>query len=251
MNFFSVFILFLSSYSIFAKDCAPKAGDFFVGCEGEGCKILRYKKAVKGIRIYEKPDLSSKEVDRLARCEKFHSFTPMLLTKRVGHGTLKVDKFMDPTLKEKPGKKFKYIQELGEDFFKVCIDNKVYEVDLSEVSTDLKNKNESWIKIKTPRGIEGYARGNRPFYMGVYNFDTTLLCPEDRVSKSGEIRVSEVELTNLEKRSQAIFLKDSPSRWTGEYYHLEDKKCFSVIRKGAFLYKKNKKKCSKKLLSRI
>lgn len=239
-------ILSMILFSFKTMACSPKVGDFFEGCEGEGCHILRYSKAVKSIRIYERADLSSKVVDKLQRCEKFSSFKPMLLTKQVGFGKLKVDTFMDRSLNGSKGKKFEVIQELGEGFFKVCIDGKIHEVDVAEISTDKKVKNESWIKIKTPRGIEGYARGNRPFYMGVFNYDTTLLCPEDRRSKKGHIKVSEVELTNLEKRNQAIFLKDTPSRWDGQYYHIEKKTCFSVFRKGAYIFQK-KITCSPEL----
>lgn len=247
MKYLLILFIYLSNIS-FA--CSPKVGDFFEGCEGEGCHILRYRKAVKSIRIYEKPNLSSPVVDKLARCEKFASFKPMLLTNQVGYGHLKVDTFMDRSLNGSKGKKFEVIQELGEGFFKVCIEGKIHEVDIAEISTDKKVKNESWIKIKTPRGKVGYARGNRPFYMGVFNYDSTLLCPEDRKSKAGNIKVSEVELTNLEKRNQGIFLKKTPSRWDGEYYHIEKKTCYKVFRKGANIYQK-KSQCSKKILNKV
>jgi len=248
MKYICLVLIFLSPFAN-AQECAPKVGDFFEGCEKDGCEILRYRKAVKSIRIYEKPSLSSKVIDRLERCEKFHSFKKMLLTKKAGFGTLKVNKFMDQRLNGSKGKKFKAIQATGNGFYKVCVEGKSYEVDVAEISTDQKIRNELWIKIKTPRGIEGFARGNRPFYMGQLNFDSTLLCPKERNTKIGQ-KVTEIELTNLERRKQAIFLKKSPSGWDGEYYLIEEEKCFGVYRKGASIYQK-KKTCSKNILKKI
>jgi hypothetical protein len=156
---------------------------------------------------------------------------------------------MDQRLNGSKGKKFKAIQATGNGFYKVCVAGKSYEVDVAEISTDQKIRNELWIKIKTPRGIEGFARGNRPFYMGQLNFDSTLLCPKERNTKIGQ-KVTEIELTNLERRKQAIFLKKSPSGWDGEYYLIEEEKCFAVYRKGASIYQK-KKTCSKSILKKI
>lgn len=231
----TILLIFVCSFTFSFELCPPKVGNFFAGCEEDGCEILRYPKAVKSVRIYDRPDLSSKVVDRLERCEKFHGFKKMLLTKKIGFGTLKVDKFMDQRLNGSKGKSFKAIQATGNGFYKVCVDNKIYEVDVAEISTEQKVRNELWIEIKTPRGITGYARGNRPFYMGQLNFDSTLLCPKERHTEIG-VKVSEVELTNLEKRNQAIFKKVSPSRWDGEYFHIEQKQCYKVFRKGASLF---------------
>lgn len=161
-------------------------------CQGEGaCGYLDYDKAIQPVSIYEQPSKNSKIVDRLGRCELIQDTEPYLVVKKFG--VLKAVTVREDLSKfgVKEGDTIPLVSHVDYDEVRTCIGDETLSV-LTEKTNSIsfvkileENETQSWVQLKTPRNVIGYALDvpeeweKEPWYLDTYTYDDNKRCPED------------------------------------------------------------------------
>jgi len=156
------------------------------GCKGGTCKEILYERAIKSVDVYFEPSLKSKVVDRLEKCELISDFEPYTVIHHLGKAVVTRPESVFEKIGIKTGDVISIIENDGENFIKSCIESKEFDVylgrsndpDLTTVELFENISSETWIRLKTPRGMVGYVNARSKFYLDSYKIDPKRFCRE-------------------------------------------------------------------------
>lgn len=182
------FIDYSNSYSDidFSSLCQIKPGDVIDYCNGEVCGYLAYPKAIRGVKLYEKPDLKSKIIGEIKRCDVIKNFKHHSVFRESGEAEALAD---IPGWNLKKGNLVKFYFSQEGDYFG-CVDNKpvVFYAsppkykDPSCFTHRSSSKLENWVQHTASNGVSGFSKvESDSFYVGYSGSDER--CPEDQKPK--------------------------------------------------------------------
>jgi hypothetical protein len=153
------------------------------GCEGEGCGILEYDKAIKTVKLYKKPSFQAPVAGELKECEVIPSFEPYIVVRKWGAAEVTSVAEEDAALKIQAGDTIALKSYSGEGYYWACINKTEFKVGtpgssnpVTVVEVISKPVVETWIKV----GAQRYAPRSEEFFIHHYNNYDNLKCPEDR-----------------------------------------------------------------------
>ncbi len=158
------------------------------GCEGEACGILKYDKAIKSVDVFENAENNSKTIGHIKKCQKIERFESYTLLSELGWAEVLAPNRKLQKLGIQKGAIIQLTNSLGEGYLTACLgDHKIdaFEQgteqlgDIANVKSLAHHKSEGWGKLKLPNKKHGFVPERENFYMGYYNYEPALLCPED------------------------------------------------------------------------
>lgn len=172
------------------------------GCDGVGCDLLTYDKAISNVDVYEKPNLKSKILGKIKKCETLKSVEGYKMIEEFGTLQINVwpESYKDVSVKHKDTVEF--LNYKGEGGYEVCIHKKNYEIYSSLASQEAlrrkrgykfklldfdyampisSGKSQEWYKVKAASGLEGFVPYNEEklFFIPYSAYQEGMFCQED------------------------------------------------------------------------
>lgn len=147
------------------------------GCEGEACGFYHYNYALKNFKIYQNPDLKSKIMGEIKKCEHLKKIEPYYW--RISFAKTKVLQANNELKKldVETGDILTVKRYQGEGFQDVCIGQ--IEVGVEEgdqVRAISQGKTEEWVKVTNDNGLSGWIKREPETIMWAYTSDEAKKC---------------------------------------------------------------------------
>jgi len=172
-------------YQCYDEKSLPKLTE---GCEGEACDFYHYERALSDIQLFSKPDLKSKQIGIIKKCEKLNGLKVYMVVKRYGKAKVLKTSTILKKLKIKKNDVTTIQRYGGEGYLFLCI-NKIKNIDAlmsaAGVSNDPKvatvkvlnnTITEEWIRLIDKKGNSGYAQRTEKTVMWYATYSESKLC---------------------------------------------------------------------------